>query len=201
MITSLYLTPKDQGRPLTLDEFQRADSLEGHRYELIHGKLEVTPLPNLFHDEVLDWLKDRLKDYAKSRPDILRKIKGPARVFVEDDPDVTAPEPDVAAYRVFPDDLNQARADWQDITPVLVAEVLSPDSAEKDLIRNLELYLQVPSIREYWVIDPLTDSWQPSMTVYRRRGRHWQRPIHVEAGGTYTTRLLPGFTLDLDLRK
>jgi Uma2 family endonuclease len=87
---------------------------------------------------------------------------------------------------------------WQDVSPVLVAEVLSEDTADKDLVRNLGLYLQVPSIREYWILDPRASPDHPALTVYRRRGRRWQRPINVPAGGTYSTRLLPDFSLLLD---
>lgn len=196
----LYLTPADQGKRLSLAEFLHAESQTGFRYELIDGKLEVSPLPNLSHVEWLDWIKDDLKAFAKLHPDLLRKIKGPARVFVSDHPDVTAPEPDVAAYRDFPEGRPLDETNWQDITPLLVVEILSPDSEPKDRVRNLALYLQVPSIREYWILDPLTDAEQPSLTVYRRRGRRWQRPIHVAGGGTYATPLLPGFTLVLDRR-
>jgi Uma2 family endonuclease len=67
----------------------------------------------------------------------------------------------------------------------------------EDLVRNRRLYLQVPSIREYWIVDPRQDADQPSLTVYRRRGTRWQRPLQVLPGGAYTTPLLPGVVLAL----
>jgi Uma2 family endonuclease len=76
-------------------------------------------------------------------------------------------------------------------------EILSEGFEEKDLVRNRRLYLQVPSIREYWIVDPRQDADQPSLTVYRCRGTCWQRPLHVGPGGAYTTGLLPGFVLAL----
>ncbi len=76
-------------------------------------------------------------------------------------------------------------------------EVLSEDNADKDLTRNLQLYLQVPSIREYWIVDPLQDADNPSLTVYRRRGSRWQRPLSIAPGAAYSTPLLPGFVLRL----
>jgi Uma2 family endonuclease len=76
-------------------------------------------------------------------------------------------------------------------------EILSIGSEAKDLVRNRELYLQVPSIREYWIVDPRQDADQPSLTVFRRRGARWQAPLQVPPGGTYTTGLLPGFVLAL----
>ncbi len=64
MQTQLYLTPRDHGRRLTLEEFQSADSREGFRYELIEGKLEVSPIPNLPHDYLAGWLLRRLWAYG-----------------------------------------------------------------------------------------------------------------------------------------
>lgn len=198
MKTQLYLTPADQGRPLTYEEFEHADGQEGYWYELIHGKLEVSPLPNLPHDLVRDWLKEKLQAYGLLHPDVFNRVKGPVRMFVPEEAAVTAPEPDVAAYRDFPLGRPFAGLRWQDFTPILVAEILSADNANKDLERNVELYRRIPSIREYWIIDPRRDPDRPSMIVYRRRGDRWQKPIHVACGETYTTRLLPGFALVLD---
>jgi Uma2 family endonuclease len=90
--------------------------------------------------------------------------------------------------------------DWRDVSPLLVAEVVSPDNAEKDLVRNVELYLAVPSIKEYWILDPRDDPDRPTLRVYRRRGARWQKPIDLAFGDTYTTRLLPGFTLTVNPR-
>ncbi len=104
MKTQLYLTPKDQGRVLSLDEFEHADSLEGYRYELIDGKLEVSPQPEMPHEYLCKWLKDALNDYARAHPDVIDYVSGPARVFVPGHTAPTAPEPDVAAYRNFPHD-------------------------------------------------------------------------------------------------
>jgi Uma2 family endonuclease len=110
---------------------------------------------------------------------------------------VTAPEPDLAVYQNYPLHRPRRERRWQDVSPILVVEVLSEDNADKDLERNRDLYVQVPSIREYWIVDPRTDPDRPTLTVLRRRGRRWLRPLDVGAGGTYTTRLLPGFSLDL----
>src|SRR5262249_44423775 len=63
---------------------------------------------------------------------------------------------------------------------------------DKDTDRNVGIYLQVPGIREYWIFDPRPNWLQPSLTVYRRRGSRWQKPIEVAFAGVYETpRLLP----------
>ena len=198
MRTQLYLTPADHGRPLTLDEFQTADSLEGHHYELINGRLEVSPVPNLPHDGLRDWLARKLYAYGLRHPDVLNEVKAPARVFVPDRPETTAPEPDVAGYRGFPHHLPLAEWRWQDACPIVVAEVVSEDNADKDLVRNVQLYREVPTVREYWILDPRESPDRPTLTVYRKRGGRWQRPVVVKAGETYTTKLLPEFALVVD---
>lgn len=198
MKTQLYLTPEDQGRALTLEEFEHSDAQEGFRYELIDGKLEVSPEPELPHDDVCYWVRVILQGYIQEHPEVINRVSEHARVFVPDRLNSTCPQPDLAVYHDFPFHLSRRQLRWQDISPVLVIEVLSEENTDKDLVRNLELYLQVPSIREYWILDSLMDSDQPTLTVHRRRGSRWQRPIVVEPGETYTTLLLPGLTLVIE---
>jgi Uma2 family endonuclease len=200
METKLYLTPRDHGRPLTLDEFRRADAREGYRYELIKGKLEVWPRPELPHDYLAGWLKGLLGDYSRNHPEVIRHVLGPACVFAPVRRVTTVLRPDLAAYPRFPANGSVAQLDWQDVSPLLVAEVLSEDTADKDLVRNRDLYLRVPSIREYWILDPREGGNCPTLLVHRRRGARWQRTITVAGGDTYTTRLLPDFALVLDAR-
>jgi Uma2 family endonuclease len=201
MTTHLHLTPQDQGRPLSLEEFEHASSQEGYLYELIEGKLEVSPLPNFPHDFIRKWLERRLDDYSDQHPEILAHVQAPARVFVPGRSAATTPESDLAGYADFPEAPDIEELNWQDYSPILVAEILSEDTADKDRVRNLDLYLQVASIREYWIFDPQTDANHPSLTVYRRRGQHWQRPIEIAGGDSYTTRLLPEFQLTLTVTK
>ena len=201
MTTQVYLTPKDRGRALSLEEFESAGGQEGYHYELIDGKLDVSPLPNFPHDFIRKWLERRLDDYSDRHSEILGHVQAPARVFVPGRAAGTTPEPDVAGYRDFPEEPDVEQLNWQDFSPIVVVEILSEDTADKDLLRNLDLYLQVPSIREYWILDPRSNANQPSLTVHRRRGQRWQQPLEILGGNTYTTRLLPGFQLTLTVRK
>lgn len=105
----------------------------------------------------------------------------------------------MAAYRNFPVDLALDGIGWRDLEPVLTAEILASDPY-KDLVRNAELFLMVPSIKEYWVVDIRYDPEEPTMRVHRRHGSRW-RISEVGYGETYTTRLLPGFQLLIDPRK
>jgi Uma2 family endonuclease len=149
---------------------------------------------------VAQWLWWGLKQYQDSHADVVKHTTTGACVYLPNRRAVTAPQPDLALYRSFPLHRPICEIGWEDLSPALVAEVLSEADPDKDLVRNVALYLEVPSIKEYWVLDAREDADEPRMTVYRRRrGRAWRR-IEVGPGERYTTRLLPGFELVLDTR-
>src|SRR5262249_38277617 len=152
---------------------------EGYQYELIDGKLYVCPLPNPPQGLVEKWINTKVDRYAEHHREIINFVYNKARVFVPDRPGVTNPEPDLAAYRDFPLHLPWEEIRWEEVSPLLVAEVLSPDDPDKDLVRNVDLYLQVPTIREYWILDSRESVSRMTMLVYRRRGQRWQRRFEV----------------------
>jgi len=194
----LYLTPADAGRDMSLEDFERANGEEGWDYELIDGRIEVSPTPELPHDSLLSWLNPRFIDYSRAHPEIINYLSNHPRVYIPNRPAPTCPQPDFAAFQGFPVHLPYRQRRWRDVSPLLVVEIISPDYRKKDLVRNVELYLQSPTIREYWIFDPLADADGWFMRVYRKRGRAWQKPIDVPLGATYTTRLLPDFSLIVD---
>jgi Uma2 family endonuclease len=197
MATVLKMGPANHGQPISLDEFMAGDYEEGYQYELIDGELYVVPQPDAPQGVSEYWIARKLDHYAEKHPTIINFVYTKCRVFVPGRRKTTCPEPDVTAYHDFPLDLPLAQIRWQDVSPILVVEVLCADDPEKDLVRNVALYLQVPSIKEYWILDTLADPDHPTMRVHRRHGKKW-RIIDVAAGATYTTRLLPGFKLLLD---
>ncbi len=199
MAIVLRIGPTDHGRPMTVEEFEKGDYEEGYQYELIDGKLYVSPKPNAPHGCVELWIFLKLVDYWRAHPEILNYVHPNARVFVPDRPGVTSPEPDVTAYRDFPIDLPFTEIKWQNVSPLLVVEVVSADDPDKDLVRNVALYLEVPTIKEYWAIDARKNPDRPTMRVHRRRGKRWT-VIDLTYGDVYTTKLLPGFELTLDPR-
>ena len=203
MATALKLRigPVDHGRPIPYEDFAAAEWQDGYQYELIDGILYVSPLANLPQGFVEDWIYSRLKEYMREHRQVINFVYNKCRVFVPGREDVTNPEPDLAAYHDFPVHRRIDDIRWEDVSPVLVVEIPSADDPDKDFVRNLELYLQVPSIREYWILDTRQSAERPTLIVYRRRGRRWQRPITVRYGETYTTRLLPGFELLIDPRR
>src|SRR5262245_29147194 len=124
MTTALMLGPADHGRPITREEFDGASYQGGYWYELIDGRLYVSPAPNPDHDLVLHCLLDQLSAYARRRSDVINHVTPNARIFLPGRPDETEPHPDMAAYCDFPRGRRRGTT-WRQFSPVLVAEVVS----------------------------------------------------------------------------
>jgi Uma2 family endonuclease len=201
MATVNLLGPADHGLRIPYDEFMTAEYAPGYKYEIIDGRLYVSPQPNLPENRVERWIDRKLSAYAERHPEVFNYVTSKARIFVPGRSGLTVPEPDFAAFRDVPLDAELEDVQWEDLTPVLVVEVLTSDDPDKDLIRNVELYLLVPSILEYWILDARRSASRPMMIAYRRRGRRWLKPREVAYGQTYTTRWMPGFELVIDPRR
>jgi Uma2 family endonuclease len=199
MATVLKIGPADHGRPMTREEFEAGDYEQGYQYELIDGKLSVSPEPNAPEGLVQDWIERKLQAYRQENPQVINFVYSRTRVFVPNRPGETVPQPDLAAYHNFPLQRPWRDIRWEDVSPVLVIEILTGDDPSKDLERNVDLYFQVTTIKEYWVVDAREDPEQPNLRVHRRYGKRW-KVIDLAYGETYTTRLLPGFALTIDPR-
>ena len=129
-------------------------------------------------------------------PEVINYVYGQGRVFVPGRPGR---------------DLSRARPDWPTRTfpwtPAYTTtsagrtsarssscEVLSLDDPDKDLVRNVELYLQVPSIKEYWLLDAREDAEPPFHARLPPPRQALAGSIEVGPRRHYTTPLLPAST-------
>jgi Uma2 family endonuclease len=196
----LKFGPADHGRPVTEEELEGAEYQEGYKYEIIDGGFYVSPVPNLPEAFLDDWLYDKLREYTRSHPQVANYLNDKARVFVPNQPELTVPEPDLAVYSEFPTSQFIRDLNWIDFSPLIVCEVFVDSDPEKDLVRNVELYWQVPSIKEYWILDGRENADEPLLIARRRYGSRWLIQ-EVPYGETYRTPTLPGFELLIDPRK
>jgi Uma2 family endonuclease len=189
------LTPHDHGRLMSLADFDAASSQWGHRYELIDGRVCVSPVPGLSHERVVLWLFARLLAYSQQRPDVCNLVSPRSRLFAERD-EPCCPEPDIAAFRNFNPQSSLTEQSWDDLVPLLAVEVLSAGNETKDTVRNLDVYLDVPTLLEYWMVDPLDVPTAPVLRVRQRlTRRRWRREVVVPFGGTYTSPNFPDLNL------
>jgi Uma2 family endonuclease len=184
---------------LSREDFESAEFVPGCKYEIIDGRLDVSFEPDPAENWIENWLYLKLVAYWQSNPDIFQYVTNKARVVVPGRDDDTIPEPDVAAYSKYPTNMPLRRVKWDHVSPILVCEVLSNDPI-KDLERNVELYYEVPSIREYWVVDLRESADEPELIQHRRSRPGWVVKNYPYRS-KFTTRLLPGFALVIDPRK
>ncbi len=188
LTTTLRFGPKDHGRAVSDEELELAKYRSGYDYEVIFGRLFVSPAPNPEHDVVEKHICNQIYLYSLNHPDVVGYVTDRARVFVESEEKTTAPEPDLAVYAEGPDD------DWRAVGPFIVGEVLRGEDIDKDLFRNVDLYWRVPSIQEYWVFDIRENPRQPTLLVHRRTRSGWDTR-ELAASDIYQTPLLPGLKL------
>src|SRR5579862_1554326 len=143
--------PADHGRRMTYDEYMAGDYRPWYIYELIEGQLYVSSKPEVPAALLDMWLLQKFMFYAETHKDILGYCTNKPRVFMPGQEDQTVTEPDFAAYTDFPRHLPWKELHWHNVSPALVAEILTADDPDKDLVRNVRLFWQIPSIKEYWV--------------------------------------------------
>lgn len=188
MLTSVRFGPKDHGRLVGEVDLQAAEFRSGYDYEVIFGRLYVSPAPDFEHDWIEKHVFGQVFLYSRQHPDVVAYVTDRARVFVPGTDKTTAPEPDLAVYAKLPS------GDWRDATPLIVGEVLGGANVDKDLFRNVDLYLRVPSIQEYWVFDIRENARQPLLIVHRREADHWNI-LELDFESVYETPWLPGLKL------
>jgi Uma2 family endonuclease len=158
------------GEPFTVDDLDRMPD-DGHRYELIDGMLIVSPAPALPHQRVAFFLGLLLEDAC---PADLVVFGTPVNIRFSLR---SALEPDVVVARV--EDAEGVRLER---TPLLVAEVLSPDSVLRDLNLKKAAYEQF-GIPSYWVIDPDLD--RPSLRAFELDDGAYTEVAHVIGGDVF----------------
>jgi Uma2 family endonuclease len=194
------LGPEDDGLELSFEEYMAANYQEGYHYELIDERLYVSPHMNVPQAVVDHWLFFKLHYYEQAHPEVINYVASKALVRVPKRTKATVVGPSIVAYRNIPLERTWTDLQWTDISPLVVVEVLCIDDPEKDTVRNVELYLQVPSIKEYWLVDTRDRADRPTIRFHQKYRKRW-RITDMKYGEQYTTRLLPGFVLEIDPRR
>lgn len=152
-----------------------ADMLElmpddGQRYELLDGRVLVTPSPTWRHQYVLTELGVSLHHAA---PDELNVFWAPLDVRFNDrmqlQPDLlVVPRADLTGDRV-------------DTPPLLVVEVFSPSTRGRDRVVKRRAYERA-GVASYWLVDPEV----PSLTVLELVDGAYAEVAHVEGEQSWT---------------
>jgi Uma2 family endonuclease len=177
--------PRSAGTRMTPREFDRAEFLEGWRYELINGVLVVTPMALINERDPNEMLGHWLYAYQIGHP------QGSAL-------DLTTYEHTLRTGK------NRRRADrviWAGLgrlpgardVPAIVVEYVGAGkrNRKRDYEEKRDEYMAI-KVQEYWVVD----RFQRTLTVFSRQGNRIKRQVITEKQ-SYSTPLLPGFELPL----
>jgi Uma2 family endonuclease len=133
---------------------------DGRRYELVDGRLLVTPSPRGLHQVAVGELHVLLHGFL-SATGFAHVLGSPADLSLGEDEVL---QPDLFVYRTAS---GRSLRDWSDITSLLlVVEVLSPSTARYDRQLKRRRY-QRAAVAEYWIVDPdarLIERWRPDDT-------------------------------------
>lgn len=185
--TVVSIGPDDNGRRMTLDEFDQAEGLEGYLYELGRGAVTVTEVPRPRHLFQVGAIRRQFSAYDLANPNRIFCIAsgGECKILLADLE--SERHPDLAIYLAPPGNEDDIWSTW---VPEIVIEVVSPGSVQRDYHEKPEEYLRF-GIREYWIVDA---DERRVLLLRRSRGR-WIQKI-IGPGDQYKPPLLPGFEFD-----
>ena len=185
----VHIGPADHGRRMSLTLFDKAIGVEGYTYELNKGMIEVSDVPHIQHGRRLQEVRMQLTVYQAANPGAIDYMGGgsDAKLLVE--PAESERHPDLSVYLDPP----PADADdvWSEWVPAIVVEVVSERSAKRDYEDKPPEYLAF-GVQEYWIVD----GDRRLFTAMTRFRGQWRTKAY-KPSQTYTTRRLPGFTLEL----
>ncbi len=158
---------------------------EGAPYQLIGGKLVMTPAPNTFHQIISMRLEARFVNFVTEK-DLGIILDAPIDVYFEEketyQPDIIF----IAKNRL--QIIEKAKVNG---APDLVVEILSPSTGYYDLKKKARTYAR-HGVKEYWVVDPEDQS----IEVHVGQEGKFVLNQRVEGEGRVKSLVLEGLTVE-----
>jgi Uma2 family endonuclease len=159
---------------------------ENRMMELVDGVIEVLPMPDLYHQGVVQYLFRRMDDFGrmtKKGEAFLAPL--PIRLWRRQ-----MREPDIAFFKPQRIKNRHKPPEGADV----VMEIVSPgkDNRHRDLKEKRRVYAKA-KIPEYWIVDPK----EQMITVLTLGTRSYKVHGKFKPGNKATSKLLPGFTVDV----
>ena len=168
---------------LTVDDYRELPEGPPH-YQLIQGRLLVSPSPNRYHQVVCQNLLVLLRSHLDKNP-IGEVFQAPSDVYLTS---YDAYQPDL--YFVSNANAEILTPQGAAGAPDLVIEILSPGTEHYDRDLKRKVYAQA-GVKELWLIDP--DAKQ--IQVVRLNPPTDQAPAAYGANASFSSPLLPGLVI------
>lgn len=170
-------------KPMTADEFLDWDDGTDIRHELIDGVIVAMASTTDAHGTIAGNAAIEIDRRVESRSPCRAVTEGGIRLD-----DGNHYEADVAATCAEP------RGERYVEEPFLVVEVLSESTVDRDLGVKTQRYLELPHLREIWLID----SRKRWVQVWRRGGDAWIVSLPMRGGVSFASEALGGAPVALD---
>ena len=149
-------------RRLSVEEYLSLDAeTDEGRYEYLDGRVWLLAGASPDHNLVKDNIQGEL--YSVLRPRGCRSFTSDQRVKISETRYVY---PDVVVLCGEPEYTDESPSL---VNPELLVEVTSESTSDRDHQEKLEAYLNLESLREYWIASPS----RALITQYVRRGDEW----------------------------
>ena len=143
------------GRKLTYLDLPE-EPTDGKRYEIIRGRVYVTPSPRRAHQIISVRLERALADYFEPRG--MMMLHAPIDVILTAE-DIFVP--DIVVFDPGADDSERGI----ERPPLLIVEILSPSTRGRDLRLKHGRYGEL-GVEHYWIVDPR----EKSVTCFKLEG-------------------------------
>jgi Uma2 family endonuclease len=191
MINSVFISMET----FTSEEFERLmediPPDDPNDYELIDGRILMTPPPGWPHGEYESGIVGELRNFVKAHK--LGRVFGSAQGFRLTEKDTLAPDASFVSHERWAASPPPVMGKHLHVIPNLVVEIISPTTASRDLKEKKDLYAQC-GIEEYWIFD----YQQRSVLVLALEAGQYAIADSAQGSGRVHSRLLPGFSVDLE---
>jgi Uma2 family endonuclease len=180
------LEKKTQAPQYTYADYLNWD--EDVRSEIIDGEFVMMAPPLRRHQEISGNLFYEFRSFLEGKPCKVYAAPFGVRLFPKKDKsDDTVLEPDMVVV------CDESKLDDRGCNgpPDLIAEILSPSTAQKDMLVKFRKYLQA-GVREYWIVDG------EAKTIHRcvLKDNQYRVSVYDESQAAPVS-ILPGCEIDL----
>ena len=157
-----------------------------NRYELIDGRIVMTPPAGWGHAEIEASVIHILKEFVERHK--LGRVFGSSAGYDLLSGDTLEPDASFISHERWAKGPQVRRGQFLKMVPTLVVEILSPPTARRDRTEKKGIY-ERNGVEEYWLVDPD----RREVTVFHLVGGRYDAGKRFRAHQKLRSRVLPGF--------
>lgn len=159
---------------------------DANRYELVNGRIVMTPPAGWGHGEIEATVIYLLRDFVERHN--LGRVFGSSTGYDLPSGDTLEPDASFISHERWAKGPQVRRGQFLKIVPTLVVEILSPATVRRDRIEKKRLY-KMNGVEEYWLVDPD----RREVTVFHLVGGRYDGGKRFSTHQKLRSQVLPGF--------